>query len=189
MKNLLLYLTILFTLLAVSSADEDCDDGTWEGEEAVNDVYDYECSNVLERDFNRQVDRKTKKLLRRERTWHDRVFNKCFRKAVEKRLREVGNECLDDPYAADDCDELGRAAARIIVQDSGLCPSSASKDSLTSSIKQFQRACRSAAKDECESSIRDELDDCGADSSLRTARPLKRKCKEEIRSLTRGMLR
>jgi hypothetical protein len=155
----------------------------------VNDVYDYECSNVLERDFNRRVNRKTEKLLHRERTWHDRVFNKCFRRAVEKRLREVGNECLDDPYAADDCDELGRAAARIIVQDSGLCDESSSGRDFSHSIKQFKRACRGAAKDECESSIRDELEDCGADDSLRTARPLKRKCKEEIRSLTRGMLR
>ena len=153
----------------------------------MNDVYDYECSNVLKRDFNRKVDRKTKKLHHRERTWHDRVFNKCFRKAVEKRLREVGNECLDDPYAADDCDELGRAAARIIVQDSGLCEYG--RVSASHPINQFKRACRGAAKDECESSIRSELDDCGADDSLRTARPLKRKCKEEIRSLTRGMLR
>ena len=153
----------------------------------MNDVYDYECSNVLERDFKRQVNRKTNKLLHRERTWHDRVFNKCFRKAVKKRLREVGNECLDDPYAADDCDELGRAAALIIVQDSGLCDEIVSNRD--HSIKQFIRACRGAAKDECESSIRSELDDCGADSSLRTARPLKRKCNEEIRSLTRGMLR
>ena len=152
----------------------------------MNDVYDYECSNVLERDFKRQVNRKTNRLLHRERTWHDRVFNKCFRKAVKKRLREVGNECLDDPYAADDCDELGRAAAHIIVQDSGLCVFGFDR---SNPIKQFKRACRGAAKDECESSIRSKLENCGADSSLRTARSLKRKCNEEIRSLTRGMLR
>ena len=57
-----------------------------------------------------------------------------------------------------------------------------------STIKQFQRACRNAAKDVCESSIRRELEDCGAEYSLRTARPLKRKCRGEIRDLTGGRM-
>ena len=82
----------------------------------MDDVYDFDCSNVLERGFERRVKRKTNRLLHRERTWHDRVFNKCFKKAVKKRLREIGNECLDDPDVADDCDELGEVAARLIVQ-------------------------------------------------------------------------
>lgn len=148
----------------------------------MDDVYGYDCSNVLERDFERRVTRKTNRLLHRERTWHDRVFNKCLRKAVKKRLREIGNECLDDPDVADDCDELGEIAAYFIVQDSGLCMSIAKVDS----IKQFQRACRDAAKDSCEAGIRRELENCGADSSLRTARPLKRKCRGEIKDLTGG---
>lgn len=70
--------------------------------------------------------------------------------------------------------------------DSGLCDRffSAQGDS----IKQFKRACRNAAKDVCESSIHDELKICGADDSLRTARPLKRKCRGEIRDLTGGRM-
>ena len=155
----------------------------------MDDVYDDDCSNVLERSFERRVNRKTDRLLRRERTWKGRVFNRCLRKAVKKRLRQVGNECLDDPDAADDCDELGEIAARFIVEDSGLCEEDDEFNHAKGRpIYQFKRACRSAAKDECESSIRKELRKCGAPSSLRTARPLERKCKEEIRSLTR-MLR
>ena len=130
---------------------------------------------------------RTNWLLHREENWQDRVFNKCLRKAVKKRLREIGNECMTDPDVADDCDELGEEAAHIIVQDSGLCQ--AYDDYIgPSTIKQFQRACRREAKDVCETSIRDELEDCGADSSLGTIKGLKRKCRGEIRDLTGGRM-
>ena len=117
-----MYSVLILLLLAAAQniiqliAIQDCDDGTYEGENAVDDIYDDDCSNVLERSFERRVTRETNRLLHRERTWHDRVFNRCFKKAVKKRLREIGNECLDDPDVADDCDELGEVAARLIVQ-------------------------------------------------------------------------
>ena len=149
-------------------------------------VYRGNCNNVLERDFERRVQGRANRLIHSEWTWKDRVFNKCLRNAVKKRLREVGNECLPDPDAADDCAKLGEAAAYIIVQDSGLCRTKSMKK--TRSIEKFQRACRDEAFDVCETSIRDELKNCGADSSLQTARPLKRTCWGEILDLTGGRM-
>ena len=134
----------------------------------MDDLYDYDCSKVLESGFERRVTRATTRLLHREQTWHDRVFNKCASQAAEKRLREINDECLDNPDVADDCDELGEAAAYIIVQESGLCVRRAGRRFTGS----FQRACREEARDACEDGIHHELDDCGADASLRTVRPL-----------------
>ena len=95
---------------------ENCDDGTRQGENAVDRIYRGNCNNVLERDFESRVQGRADRLIHRVENWQDRVFNQCLRMAVKKRLREIGNECLPDPRAADDCDQLGEAAAYIIVR-------------------------------------------------------------------------
>lgn len=122
------------------------------------------------------------------RNWRDRSYNECAQKAIKKEINRIGKECRNSDQAADDCNDLGSAAARIIVRDSGYCPpedfGSASSQGRKNNLKKFRRECRSVGTGSCQGDIRNQARNCGARLNTRQQSELQRQCKDEVDRLT-----
>lgn len=121
------------------------------------------------------------------RNWRDRSYNECAQKAIKKELNRIGKECRNSDQAADDCNDLGSAAARIIVRDSGYCPPEDTMHSASrgkNNLKKFRRECRSVGTGSCQGDIRHQARECGASLNTRQQSQLQRKCRDEVDRLT-----
>ena len=128
-----------------------------------------------------------RKFPRRARNWKERARNECGQKAIKSELDRIGRQCRDSSKAADDCNDLGEAAASIIVKDSDVCPArygAQNHGSSSNNLKKFRRECRSVGIGSCQGSIRDKAKDCGASLSTSEQSRLQRKCKDEVNRLT-----
>ena len=122
---------------------------------------------------------------RRARNRRDRAYNKCARKAVKKELNRIGKKCRNSGKAADDCNDLGKEAARMIARNEGQCGPSRTSRRKSNNLKKFRRECRSVAYGECKGFIRDAISQCGGSRpSLGTQSRLQDKCKRQVDSMT-----
>jgi len=115
-----------------------CEDGEQDGKRLVNSFYRGDCKNVVDRSFQSDVQRASRRKFARTRgdSWEDKIYKQCGRDAVDRELDNVGNDCLTDPIAGRDCNRFGKEVARLIVRQAGVCDKYGYR---TDSIEQFQR--------------------------------------------------
>ena len=91
---------------------------------------------------------------------------------------------MNSDQAANDCNELGQEAAKAIVRESDKCGDAIS--SISNSIKEFQRSCRSVATNVCQGYIGTAVNQCeGEPLSLKEQEKLAKQCKRKVDSWTK----
>mmetsp|Transcript_5469 Transcript_5469/g.13713 ORF Transcript_5469/g.13713 Transcript_5469/m.13713 type:complete len:223 (-) Transcript_5469:143-811(-) len=168
-----------------------CSSGERDGRRAVNNIFAGNCQNALDRSFTRDVNRVRDRRFSSDnaRNWRERAYNECARNAIKGELDRIGRKCRNSGQAADDCNDLGKEAARMIVRDDGQCRERGSRASSnrrqSNNLKKFRRECRSVAYGKCQGFIRDAIDECGGSRpSLRVQSRLQDKCRRQVNSMT-----
>jgi hypothetical protein len=162
-----------------------CEKGESDGKRIVQDAYDGDCNNVVNKSFQSDVKRQKDRKFSRNKNWKDNAYNDCGKKAVDKELDAVGKECNNSGQAASDCNELGEEAAKAIVRENNKC---GNFSSTSHSIKEFQKACRSVATTKCEGYIPDAVKGCqGKPLNLSQQQKLSKQCKKKVDSWTKSV--
>lgn len=169
-----------------SSNQRTCHQGEIDGKRMVNDKFRNNCNNALDRNFVRNVNRQRDRQFGNNSNWQDRAYNKCAQDAIQRELDHIGRQCRNSSQAADDCNELGREAARVIVRQARVCDNKNKSRIRGNDLKQFQRSCRNVAYGVCSGFIWDAATECGGRVSLDDQARLQRKCQSEVNSLTGG---
>lgn len=171
----------------MAALQDNCSKGTNDGKRMIKKLYDDDCSNVLDKSWDKTVRKEQKrKEVSRPRNWKDRQYNECLEKAVKKEQQRIGRQCRNSDQAADDCEDLGKAAAKQIVEDAdGVCPSGRfGAMHHGNQVKKFRKECMKTGINKCQGSIGDAVKDCGGSASSKKRNSLGRGCKDMVRSMT-----
>jgi len=122
---------------------------------------------------------------RRPRDRREREFNNCARDEIDKEVKRIEKECLEDDSSQ--CEDLGDTAAEIIVFDNVCSPMfDQASSSRRGKKKNYKRTCRKVAYGICEGQISRTIRSYCPDSRVSTSklRDLQRKCKQEVDEMT-----
>jgi len=112
----------------------------------------------------------------RDGDWRTGAFNRGARAGMKEVVVEKEKECFRD--SADECVDLGNAAAREIAYD--FCPRLGTSSS-KGERPQWRRNCRDAAIDQCRGQVSGEVrDECGGGFSTNELRTLQNKCRNKV---------
>ena len=109
-------------------------------------------------------------------------FCRGVQAGANKVVLKYEKRCLED--TADECSDLGEAAAQEIAFD--FCPFSASASFAPESQPDYKQSCRDAAYGICEGAVGDQVNDNGCDISTVDLLKLQQKCKHQVDMMTGG---
>ena len=123
-----------------------CADGTRAGQREVQKLYGGNCGNAwdLEKRANRVKDRSFPS---DPRDWRERAYNQCAREAMDKEVKKIEKQCLNNNTG--ECEDLGETAAEIIVFNNVCTPNFATPQENTD----YKATCKAVAYGICESEL------------------------------------
>jgi len=159
-----------------------CSQGQREGRRAVRSLFSGNCDDVwsLSDDASRMKNRNFPD----RGNWNQKTRNQCARRGVDDEVRSIEKSCLDD--SPEQCEDLGDAAAELIVMDN-VC--SIMYDQASSHGRpNYKKTCREVAYGICEGQISRTIrnwcpDEMPSTSKLRT---LQGKCTSQVNRMTGG---
>ena len=165
--------------MALVELQDRCQDGTRDGRRAVNDLWNNDCANAwgLTKSANRMKDRSYPSTARNPR---DAAYNKCARDAIDKEVKKVEKNCLED--SSSECEEVGELAASVIV-NTQVCNFGSP---YSSGHHNYKKTCRAVATGICQGQITAKIrQSCPRDMpGTRALLNLQNKCSGEVKSLT-----
>ena len=182
------FFLIILTSLASAATSESppvsaCEMGTLNGRAAVQALFKGNCDNAWGL-ANQAKRMKTRKFPTNQGSPSKRAENQCARNAIDKQVAKIEKQCFST--SPDQCQDVGDAAAQVIVSNYGCSPYESSP---YGSATNYKKTCRSVAYGICTGQISTYTTMwCMKSQKPNTPKllQLQNKCKATVDSLTTG---